>query len=461
MKDIYYKKYLKYKLKYLHLSSSLKLEGGEGYKNTTNINDYKKITWHANSCYFSVAMWFLWTVIPFREFIYNYSDKNPGFIAIKNLFNEFNNESFPEPVNITKIYQEVFEQFVTSNINGRSLRFGEQESSGYLIEKILEQTKNDDFLNKIRLKETSTTKCKDDKSTKIKIQEMITIPTNNTNIFTLQTEIMEKENAIDRCIKKDPTDYGSKIIKYDLFFDTNQYFIIEFSENKIYSDVSEIIYNGKIFKIKSVVSYLGEVSKKGGKSGHYVCYVFDDDGLNPFVLDDLAGKKEKINDLNAILINSLVLYKLVDSIEPDIHRTKPDRIEFNKPINKDTTELVQSTKESEQPSIKSFRKHLDEYKNTSDKYIIGTNKDQYTKTKTNENQKKTIFKIEYPSELKLIVKNNMDEIVKKLKENKTILQKKIDEENNKKNYSQLDKLKKRFESINEHIIKLDKQIKIM
>jgi hypothetical protein len=118
----YYSKYIKYKSKYLKLSNKYQEQyntiynyhqiGGSGYKNTTVIDDYKKITWFNNSCYFSVAMWFLWTLIPFREFIYNYSGDEDGFKAIKGLFDEFNDNTKSEPVNIEEIYSRVFNSFV-------------------------------------------------------------------------------------------------------------------------------------------------------------------------------------------------------------------------------------------------------------------------------------------------------------------------------------------------------------
>jgi hypothetical protein len=325
----YYSKYIKYKTKYLKLSNMYQI-GGSGYKNTTVINDYKNITWYFNSCYFSVAMWFLWTLIPFRQFIYNYSGDEDGFKAIKELFDEFNDNTKPEPVNIEEIYRRV-QQFFTKEENiykrdedGKIIRdkngnnivirrkkpaFGSQQSSAELIENILDMTKNKDLLNKIRLKFNTTTKCSDGKKEENNSYLYITYSTNDINIFNEETTKLDIERCMDLGLGLGDTN-GIKITKLDLVNDDNEYFILQFIEEQKYNNVKEIKYNGKIFKIKSVVSYSGEIIVNKTNSGHYISYVFDDNGLNPFVLDDLGEKNIYEGDLNEIKINSLVLYKL-------------------------------------------------------------------------------------------------------------------------------------------------------
>lgn len=313
-----------------------KTESTMTYKTTTTIEDYKKIIWYKNSCYFSVGMWFLWTLIPFRQFISNYSGDNDGFLAIKELFDKFNDSTTSEPVNIESIgnpknsnyakgiYERVFDVFIKNS----KISFGNQESSSKLILEILDKTNNDELLNQIRLLEKYATECydKNNKQKEIlrEVQTITKLTTTINNIFDEQKENFDEPNAIRRCKDLNPMDYGSTITKLDLLNETNEYFILEFTQEVNYSNVEQIEYNGKIFKIKSIVSYLGELTVSNSYSGHYICYVFDDNGLNPFVLDDIGYKKYKYReDLDSIKINSIVLYKLVN-IETD-SKVKTDR----------------------------------------------------------------------------------------------------------------------------------------
>jgi len=280
------------------------------YKKTTNIDDYKKITWYNNSCYFSTAMWFLWTMIPFREFISKYSGSNKntvindGFLAIKELFNEFNDPIKPEPVNIESIYKRVFDAFVKRNVYGNEVQFGDQETAAHVIETVLDQTQDDELLNSIRFIEKTTTKCSNNtKEESRREDKLITYPTITIeNIFDEKNEEMD----IERCRLGLQEPNGMKITKLDLFKDTNEYFILQFQQEQKYSDIKEIEYKGNIFKAKSIVSYLGDISK----GGHWISYVFGENG-KPFILDDIGNKRDSYDDdLDEIKINSLVLYKL-------------------------------------------------------------------------------------------------------------------------------------------------------
>ena len=406
MKDIYYEKYLKYKSKYLQLLSSLKLEGGETYRKTTNLDDYKKITWYKNSCYFSVGMWFLWTLIPFREFIYNYSGDNTGFIAIKELFDEFDDKSKskPESVNINSIYERIFDKFVKRNIGGKIMEFGEQETSSYLIEQILDQTEDNGLLDKIRFIFKTITKCKNNSKEELKEDKLLTYATTQTNIFNEEIENLN----IERCNELDLTDpNGIKITKLDLLSDTNEYFIIQFTERKIYSEISKINYKQKIFIIKAIVSYSGELIISDTSSGHYIFYVFDDNGLNPIELDDLKRKRKYYSDdLDKININSLVLYKLIDSEE----------------ISEQSTKIYTESK----PNINESKPDINESKVS--KIQIDVNK----------------------------IKENMKILVKNLRENKKILEEKIKEENDP---NKLNNFKKRLITNNEQIKTIENQMK--
>jgi len=284
------------------------------YTKSTTINDYRKITWYKNSCYFSVSMWFLWTLIPFREFISKYSGGNDGFLAIKELFNEFHDKK-QEPVNIESIYERVVDAFVKRNIGGNEVQFGDQETAAHLIETVLDETMNNDLLDAIRFIFKKITKCSngelDDEPYDI---QYITYST--PTIQDLFDENTQKIEDMERCrVLELPTSDGLQITKLDLLKDTNEYFILQFQEPtpQKYSDIKEINYQGKIFKPKSIISYLGTLTN-GSSSGHWVCYVFENNG-KAFVLDDYAGKRNYINksELDNIKINSLVLYKLADT----------------------------------------------------------------------------------------------------------------------------------------------------
>jgi hypothetical protein len=394
------------------------------YKKTTTINDYKKIIWYKNSCYFSVAMWFLWTLIPFREFISNYSGDNNGFIAIKELFDQFNDNSKSQPINIELIYQRVFLAFVKRNISGREVKFGEQDTSAYLIEKILEKTENDEFLNKISLTETVITKCEDDKSPNIENNLLISTSTVDTNIFIEQKEILKESEALKRCKEKDSNDYGSRITKIDLVNDTNQYFILQFTEEKKYTDVQEIKHNGKIFKIKSVVSYLGETTKLGGMSGHYCCYVFDDNGENTFVLDDMNSTRDYyMGKLNDILINSIVLYKLVDD-ESSVQEVDRNLQVYNEEsLNDRNAQVNRNAQVYNEESLKKVNRNVKINRNA-----------QVNRNVQESSEKK-------PIELSREACDNIDELINKLNDKKNKLEKKIQD-----NKSLLEKIKKSEET---------------
>ena len=278
------------------------------------INDYKTITWYKNSCYFSVAMWFLWTINPFREFINKYSGDNDGFKAIQELFDEFIDNSKSEPINIEGIYPRVFDSFVKRRVANKEVKFGDEESSAHLIGKILEETKDQEFLNKIGFIFETTTGC-NDKNTNEEIKSDFNITYSTNNIINIFNFNYDDNLDIKRCDNSD----GYKITKLNLANDDNKYFILEFTDEMKYSNVNKIIYDNKTFKIKSVVSYLGN-HKSGG--GHYIYYVFDNNGTNPIILDDIGAKRQVYKgELDEIKINSLVLYKLSDEVTEEEKNT--------------------------------------------------------------------------------------------------------------------------------------------
>ena len=270
------------------------------YKNTTRIEDYKKIKWTRQSCFFSTSMWFLWSIIPFRKFIEVYSGTNKGFNEIKNLFNMFNDKTIEEPLNIEFQYKNIFNEFIVN------LKFGSQESAFNLVQNILEKT-NDLLLDQIKLKITQKITCVDNK---YKYENKNThfypvLPTTDHNIFNVKEELIEN-------FKDCNGDVAHKTDTIELFNESNEYFIVDYINNEDfvqYSDAKEIMYKDKIFKIKALISFQGDI--KTGEHGHYSCLIFDDDGSNPFILDDFYGLKEYVDfDNSNYKLNSLVLYKL-------------------------------------------------------------------------------------------------------------------------------------------------------
>ena len=240
-------------------------------------------------------MQFLWTIIPFREFIEKYNNSNvlknlptkltnsdtgiynnfnekikvidDGFKAIKQLFDLFKNND--EPIIIKNIYKGVFDAFVKKKRNNNTIiNFGEEQSSGELLNDILKYTNFE--INSI--------------------YDIHNIPDENYNKYIFIIEFVRVE-------------------QYNFYN---------------YEDVKEINHDNKTFKIKAFISYQGNLSNEYGNSGHYVCYVFDDNGENPFMLDDFDSKKEhvELNKLNKTLINSMVLYKRVFSTDASKHTSK-------------------------------------------------------------------------------------------------------------------------------------------
>lgn len=275
------------------------------FNDYTNFDDYKQIIWTDNSCYFSVSMWFLWTIIPFRTYISNYNGEKEGLVEIKKLFEKF--ESYSEKVEIKVEYEKIFNYYLETSENS----FGSQQDASELITKIIYSVDNIELKKKILPYLNAKIRC-DGSSQYINL-------TKNQEIFINPNQYFETNSEdvnIDSC-KKDENKTNAKIESNYTLDVLNEYFLVNFfmESEMSFDEIKNKDYNGQNYTIKSIISYIGD---EEGKYGHYKCYIFndDDDGekMNVFVLDDFKtsndeGKMPYDADLNQIIINSMVLYK--------------------------------------------------------------------------------------------------------------------------------------------------------
>ena len=305
--------------------------------NETPINDYKKIKWYKNSCYFSVSMWLLWTIIPFRKFIFDYEGVHDGFLAIKELFEKFANPEIMEPIIIEDVYLRIFIAFIAPNY--RDVEFGDIESADRLIRIILNSEEilyNEELLNKIKITNIIDTKCNSELNPRPEIKKTIYPILEGINSVDFK-KIFEPEIVnydIDRCrdLGLDPDTNGQKI-EQNIITENTEYFILNFVTPTSYSDIKKIKHNGRKYILKSVAIHKGI---------HYKCLVFDDNGNNPFELDDIDliknSNTELIQNLNKIkFIPVVALYKLcvndiddiddIDDIGSDVQSDIMERTE--------------------------------------------------------------------------------------------------------------------------------------
>ena len=282
------------------------------YGSNTGIENYKEIMWTANSCYFSVTMWFLWTIIPFREFICadKFDNKKEGFNAIKDLFDRFavenegsisigelnfmNGDSTKNnpQAGTGGVYQSVVNSFFVD-----PGKISIPKDATELITLIINNTSNA-FKQIFQVTETNVSMCINDENTTVfenqPRNELTVIQTPNS----LDSLLIDETIKLDVSIINGENDNECKDTSYIKTTynipDSNKYLLVNFPNLIDSSEINQSYEkNNKMYKIKAAIAKSGDVN-----AGHYWCYVFDDQGENPFVLDDLNTYQKHIKSAN-------------------------------------------------------------------------------------------------------------------------------------------------------------------
>lgn len=288
------------------------------YSDTATFDDYRPVIWTRNSCYFVTAMHFLWTIIPFRKYIETIDSDHHVFKPIKDVFDRFSasNEKY---LDISQgLYLNVFNSFVRRNVGERTVQYGDQETAAHLVQTVIEhlETHNPDLYNSLINHHRICVECKDGSNRNDKTEETIAVQLSSLDGLNPMIEEFNREE----CRFKDLGLMNATRTEEIVINTEHEYLILEFTSPQYLGNINVIDLHDSRYLIKNIIYHAtGSVDKYGnnlGESGHYISYVFDDDGWNPFILDDQKtasgnGKVLYVDDLRYIQANSLVLYRKV------------------------------------------------------------------------------------------------------------------------------------------------------